>query len=358
MKVYFPSGAFDTLVFSDLHLHDRKELSKINPNTGLSTRLEEGLSILDQIIDILTGNPEITTLLFLGDLFELKDRVPNHILIECKKRFEKPAKRKIIFKALKGNHDFNLTNYPIIQMFDSFMEVITEPVLMSTFEMAFIPYQKEMKDFYDALAKLNKLEPRFVFFHQELPGGEYESGKRVPGSIRLITKSLMNPNTTYISGHLHKPQTVGEIIFVGAPYHTKHGVEGDRYILLLHSQTKEMKRIKLEYPEFITISFEDMKDKDYLKSSINNNHIRFMDTIEKPEDWASSKKIIREKLESLEARSVTFKVAFKRPTLVKLPSNKLYDDREVIKTYLGKEYGNDPQKERLIQCGLEIFDKS
>ncbi len=66
----------DTILYSDLHLHEREEFKSIDSISGLSSRLAEGLDILDQIEIILRSHPEITYLKNLGDVFELKDRVP------------------------------------------------------------------------------------------------------------------------------------------------------------------------------------------------------------------------------------------------------------------------------------------
>ena len=119
----------DSLIYSDLHLHERKEFGRIDDKTGLNIRLVEGLDILQQIIDIINAHPEIKFVYFLGDIFELKDKVPNHILLEFQKKLEEIERTNVIHFALLGNHDYNIIKYPISKLFD--MGVITTPHILS-----------------------------------------------------------------------------------------------------------------------------------------------------------------------------------------------------------------------------------
>jgi hypothetical protein len=220
----------DTLLFSDLHLHEREEFSKIDPQTGLNTRLSEGLSILDQIIEVNNNHTEINWTINLGDIFELKDRIPNHVLIEYQKRIPRNS-----YITLMGNHDFNLITHPSIILFDDddYTPVIEEPLIIG--KWGFIPFQRKQEDFVKELINMNKHNLDIIFFHQELPGAEYESGKKVPG---ILPYTWFKNDIMYISGHIHQHQTVGKVVYLGSPYQIKFSDEGKRKFIWLMKDRK------------------------------------------------------------------------------------------------------------------------
>lgn len=352
----------DVLIFSDLHLHERKEFSRVDPKTGLNTRLAEGLSILDQIIEIRDQHLELKWILNLGDIFELKDRIPNHILIEYQNRITKLTDEayshpyKTPYLTLMGNHDFNLPNYPSLKLFDNqaLSPLISKPQAIDPW--GFIPFQRNYDDFIKALVSLNnQTNPQLniIFFHQELSGGEYESGKIVPG---IFPSGLFKHDITYISGHLHKYQKVGPVVYIGGPYQKNFSDEGCRkYVWLLNSKTREMAPLELNYPKFVTIKADQLVSDEEIKG----NYIRITGEVE-IQDWTPArKKLIKDMAEKAGVLGVSLKVTVKRPHQSKIPENKIEDDDSIIRLYVDENFKEaDIDQEKLFKIGVETFHQN
>jgi hypothetical protein len=345
----------DSLIFSDLHLHERKEFEKVDEITGLNSRLVEGLDILKQIIDILKAHPEIKWVYSLGDFFELKDKVPAHILLEFQRMLEQIERGDVFHTALLGNHDFNLPKYPTIKIFD--LHLVTHSTCFDRVDgikVGFIPFQRSFEDFLIKLKEINNQKPNIVFFHQEIPGVTYETGRSIPG---IFPKDLLNPNTSYISGHIHKSQTVGQIQYVGSPYQIRFSDEGQtRYIWVLNSKTRKIASIKLHYPEFISLDVQSFLE--WEEERMAGNYIRVVGDVPTSQWDPNIKKDIRSKLEAAGVRGVSFQVNVIRQHQSQIPPEMVEDDDSIINLYVqnnGSESGLS--WEELLRVGRELFNQ-
>ncbi len=344
----------DTLLFSDLHLHDRKEFSRMDPITGLNTRLAEGLSILDQIIEVCKM-PSIKHAFFLGDVFERKDSISNHILIEFGKRLEQFTEIGVVLFCLRGNHDFSLPNYPIPSLFENepyfhFVDKLSEILD----KIVFIPFHREWEDFEKDWKDVDKLKPDVVCFHQEIPGGVYESGKPIPGIWTLKT----DPDILYLSGHLHRPQKVHGIQFLGSPYPIKFSDEGqDRFVWLYNSKTRELRPLKLKYSEFVSINIYE--ENNYFnipkESEIHGNYIRIVGEVQKEEWNQEMKKNLKEECERLGAKAVAFNIKIKQKNQPEISEESILGDTELIRKY-AKENKGEMNLKSLEETGLEVWE--
>ena len=346
----------DSLIFSDLHLHERKEFSKVDEITGLNSRLVEGLDILKQIIDILNAHPEIKWVYSLGDFFELKDKVPAHILLEFQRMLVEIERGDVLHTALLGNHDFNIPKYPTIKLFD--LHLVT---LSQTFErkdgikIGMIPFQRNFEDFLTDLKGINTQNPDIVFFHQEIPGVTYETGRNIPG---IFPKNLLNPDTLYISGHVHRSQKLGQIQYVGSPYQIRFSDEGQtRYIWLLNSKTKKLAPFKLHYPEFISLDVGSFPDQWNEAANLEGNYVRVVGDIPASQWSPEIKNDIRSKLQSVGVRGISFQINVIRQHQSQIPSDMVEDDDSIINLYVqDNSEGSGLVPEELIRVGLEIFN--
>jgi len=90
------------LHFADLHL-GVESYGGINPKTGLSTRLEDFLKALDQVVDYALGN-KVDLVLFCGDAY--KSREPSQTQQrEFAKRVKRLSTGGVPIFLLIGNHD-------------------------------------------------------------------------------------------------------------------------------------------------------------------------------------------------------------------------------------------------------------
>lgn len=355
----------DILLFADIHLHERNEFKKIDPVTGLNSRLSEGLSILDQIINICKLYKTIDSIICLGDIFEIKDRIPNHIILEFKKRVDIMVGIGLHFLVLQGNHDYSLPEYPILKAFDGDKAItsyykfyfISKPgqdhYLPSNTLFWWIPFQRKEEDFISLLNEANERNPDYVLFHQEIPGAEYESGKKSDFTIKPTFKK----NTIYLSGHIHKPQKVNGVQYLGSPYPTKFSqYKGDRFLWLLNSANKKLFPIKVDYPEFIDI---DITSDNVDKVKVEGNYIRLVGDQIYKQDWTDEvKKEWKEYLYARGAKGVSFQIEIIKPNKLSISEKGLeQDDNVIIKKYV-EEMGEgiNLNKEKLTEIGLNLLE--
>jgi DNA repair exonuclease SbcCD nuclease subunit len=349
----------DSIVFSDLHLHERKEFDRVDDLTGLNTRLVEGIEIVKQIIDILNAHPEIRYIYFLGDPFELKDKVPNHILIEFQNLMDKIEQTGAKLTAVLGNHDFNLPKYPTIKLFDLHLVIDTQTYTRDDgVKLGFIPFKRNLEDFIIDLKKVNDQNPDIVFFHQELPGVSYETGKKIGG---IFPQTLFNSNSLYISGHIHKHQTVGKALYVGSPYQTKFSDEGQtRFIWLLNGKTKKYAPIKLHYPEFKSLDIQTHKGtilSETSLESISGNYIRVVGEIEASQWDLQTRKEVKAMLERAGAKGVSFQVQIVKQRQAQIPADKVDDDKSIIRLFVDNNFNDSNlDKNEILKIGIELFE--
>jgi DNA repair exonuclease SbcCD nuclease subunit len=345
----------DYLFFSDLHLHDRKDLSQIDPNTGLNTRLAEGLGVLDQIIDICKNHPSIRIIFHLGDIFERKDNVPNQILIEFKNRLKIIRDNlDIPFYSLKGNHDFSLPNYPTLFLFGD-VSFINVPMLLPNYEISFIPYQTKWEQFEEAWIKTHKTKPSIICIHQDIPGGVYETGKLIIGEWTLKT----DPNILYLSGHLHRPQKVHGIQFLGSPYQVRFSDEQqERYIWLYNNKSKQLKQFQLNSAKFVSLNYYDLNDGpafDGIEDAVKGNYVRIIGDVNREDYDQQTKKNLKTNLEQMGAKVVIFQIKIKKQSQIEI-QDKITDDLDIICDYAQKNVVEGLDVSKLIKKGQEIYE--
>ena len=90
------------LHFADLHI-GVENYGRVNPSTGLSTRLEDFLQTYDELVDYAIEN-EVDMVLFAGDAYKSRDPSQTHQR-EFARRISRLSKADIPTFLLVGNHD-------------------------------------------------------------------------------------------------------------------------------------------------------------------------------------------------------------------------------------------------------------
>jgi hypothetical protein len=336
----------DILIFSDLAIHERPEFAKIDPSTGLNTRLLEGLSILDQIKE-LVDKYEMKEIRFLGDLCELKDNIPAHILISIVRKF---ILLKVPIRFLMGNHDYKLLDYPYVILFDLLANpnleicVITHPIKLE--DTYYIPYQSNYEEFKEYwLNAYDDKNIRLVCFHQEIPGVVYESGRKIEEDFNLpIHKKVF-----YLSGHLHNSQFVNGIQFVGSPYPIQFGESNLKYVWLLDSKTLELQPIRLRYPQFLDFDINESISKE----TVQGNYIRLNGRI-KEKDYDEWLTFAKTTLENYGVKGYSINVEIEKQRQIRL-ENKNLSDLELLTKYV-EENNSGLDTNKLIEIGEQLLE--
>lgn len=338
----------DVLLFSDPHLEDWPEFSHTD-SSGLSTRLLEGLSIFYQIMDLATEY-KLKSVVCLGDIFEKKDRIPNHILIKFKGIIDKfPCD----FYINMGNHDYNLLDYPILNALSSDkMSLIRGPSeieIVPGFYAYFIPFQREWRDFLEMWDEHLNHDVDMVLIHQTVPGAMYDNGKIVEGEWNPKFKE----GVVYLSGDIHTAQHRGKIRYLGAPYQFDwKGAGEDKFVYLFNSENRMMRPIMLKYPKFLELDFnetDDIKTED-IEEVVRGNYVKWIG--DAPQDF--DKKTLRDNTLNMGAKGVSFNLTFKKARQVRITEKESQDELAVIRKYAKENHGDLPLKE-VQKVGEEIW---
>jgi DNA repair exonuclease SbcCD nuclease subunit len=335
-----------------MHLHERKEFNRMEGEIG--SRLLEGINILNQIADVVKHRG-IKSVVCLGDIFELKDRVPNHIQIAFGEALHAIDAHVYI---LLGNHDFKIKKYSTLKVMElgDMITLIDRPrmLLIEGQKIGFIPYYRDFDDFSKAWERLHTTHVMdMVCFHQFIPGISYKSGHKVPGTFSLE----LQYGTRYLSGHLHLPCTVLEnkIQYLGSPYQVNFGEGGDdKFIWLYNPDTRTLGSMKMVYPEFKTIDIFNELDKD----KISGNYIKLVGNL--TPDQRNVVAETKSKYLKMGARGVTTNITYMREIKKRLVTSES-TPQNVISEFVGgmsKALTVHLDKSRLISIGESLLQEA
>ena len=242
--------------FADLHL-GVESYGHLNPETGLSTRLEDFLKALDQLVDYALEN-RVDLVLFCGDAY--KSREPSQTQQrEFAKRINRLSTSGIPIFLLIGNHDLPnaIGRATTTEIFDTIAvknvyvsnrpDVYRIPTGSGIIQIASLPWVKrsallakeETKNLdFDQLtqrlqevltniiavntSKLDPGLPSILAAHVWASGAQVgsESAMIIGQEHALILSNMANPAFDYIAlGHIHKHQVLSQnppVIYSGS----------------------------------------------------------------------------------------------------------------------------------------------
>jgi len=223
------------LHFADLHL-GVESYGGINPKTGLSTRLEDFLKALDQVVDYALGN-KVDLVLFCGDAY--KSREPSQTQQrEFAKRVKRLSTGGVPIFLLIGNHDLPnaIGRATTTEIFDTLaVENVSLPwlrrsALLSKEETKNLNFEQINQRLQQILtniitANIPELDPKIPSI---LAAHVWVAGAQA-GSERLITigqehvlllSNVAHPAFDYVAlGHIHKHQVLSDnppVIYSGS----------------------------------------------------------------------------------------------------------------------------------------------
>ncbi len=287
------------LHFADLHL-GVENYGRLDPRTGLSTRLGDFLRALDTLVEYALEN-DIHLVLFAGDAY--KGRKPSPTLQrEFAKRIRQLAEAKILVFLLVGNHDMpraasratsveifdtlairnvwvrDLPGTEIIETKGGPVQVVALPwvnrgwllsqeehVGKNLLEIDFLIAEKWERIVENEIAHLDQKIPALLVAHGTVFGALYGSERSVIlGQEMVIPRSAVtDPVFDYVAlGHIHKHQVLNEnppVVYAGSMERVDFGEEGEEKGFVVVEIEKGQARwefIPLQARPFVTISVE------------------------------------------------------------------------------------------------------
>ncbi len=233
------------LHFADLHL-GVESYGRIDPETGLSSRLGDFLSVLDEVVEYALGE-KIDLVLFCGDAYKTRDPSQTHQR-EFARRIGRLASNGIPVFLLVGNHDLPnaigratsvdifdtlavknifVANHPgthRINTKNGLLQIVALPwvrrsALLSREETKNLSIDEINRKLEDTLAEqlageVSSLDPDFpaiMAAHLSASGARIGSERTMmAGREHILPQSVVaNPAFDYIAlGHIHKSQVL------------------------------------------------------------------------------------------------------------------------------------------------------
>jgi DNA repair protein SbcD/Mre11 len=255
------------LHFSDLHI-GMENYGRIDPSTGLSTRLGDFLAALDQVIDYALGN-NVDLVIFSVDAYKTRDPNPTHQR-EFARRIRRLVNAQLPIFLLVGNHDLPnaLGRAHSVEIFDTLgveyvhiartigvhrietrhgvLQILALPWVIRSAMLSRDDYKNMPIDKLDSLVTeklaemvtlrvgaLDRSLPAILCAHGTVEGATYGSERSVMlGQDIVIPKSIINdPAFAYVAlGHIHKHQQIHDTppaVYAGSLERIDFGEEHD-----------------------------------------------------------------------------------------------------------------------------------
>ncbi len=234
------------LHFGDLHI-GMTNYSRLNPETGLETRLEDFLKTFDLIVDTALKE-EVDAVLFAGDMYKTRDPSPTQQR-GVSERIRRLTKAGIPVILVVGNHDTPNTDgkantldiYSALEISD--VHVFRTPQLQEiatksgTLQVVGFPWlqKAEFKELADKATlmydKLKKDLPSVAVGHLEVEGASFgsEKGLAIANDVTTPLSILTDRRLNYVAlGHIHKHQVLSTdplVVYSGSPERVDFGEE-------------------------------------------------------------------------------------------------------------------------------------
>ncbi|MFC1938832.1 exonuclease SbcCD subunit D [Chloroflexota bacterium] len=291
--------------FADLHL-GVETYGRLNPTTGLSSRLLDFLAALDQLVDYAIDN-QVDLVLFCGDAYKSREPSPTQQR-EFARRINRLATTDIPVFILTGNHDLPnaFGRATATEIFDtlavqkvyvaSHPDLYRIPVASGMLQIVSLPWLRRsallsreetknlsFKEINERLehvltnivtANVEKLDPKLpaiLAAHVWVVGAKVgsESSMTIGQEHTLLPGSIAHPAFDYIAlGHIHRHQVVHEIppvVYAGSLERLNFSVEADEkgfYVVYIEPDEETGKRR-------VSFQFHQLSGRRFLTINVN-----------------------------------------------------------------------------------------
>ena len=281
------------------------------------------------------------SLYILGDLTTNKDKHPSKLVNRLVKELLKLTKFVNEIVILRGNHDYKDENTPFFGFLSEIPKIkfINEITLYNNH--LFVPHIDNIHDENkQIIQKLIQQNPKYVFMHGKVKNAILENGYKDETGLD-INELFKNYNGTVISGDIHNPQVIGNLTYVGSPYHIHFGDIYDGRMLVLKEdglhniRVNSIRKLKIELTSNIDdIDNYTIKENDLLKVifNLNRSELYLYDKLKQ-----QLKKLCSEK--NYYIHSIDFKIKDNVGVQNQISNidKKGYDEVEILNEFLDKE---------------------
>lgn len=306
---------------------------------------------VEKTLPRLLKTQDIDLLLFLGDLTEAKGAHDAELVNRTVLAF-KQLQEICPIVCLQGNHDA----FTVTQPFFGFLQELSgkgenpiywvsaptplgslknlptsSPRTPGTLLLPFT-HQPE-RDWGD----INFRQYPWVFAHQCFAGASSESGKKLSG----VSLSYFPKDTQVIAGDIHNPQTLGQLIYVGSPYHVDFGETFEPRCLLWNG--KRLESILIDGPQKQLVEASSLKELGKKKPTAGDI-VKVRLEVESYDAWPAAKLAIEEWADRNQVELCLAQPILKSPTKTSAKTFKEREaltDEELLRAYAKKRDVND-----------------
>lgn len=249
------------LHFSDLHI-GMENYAKLDPESGLSTRLLDFFTTFDFIVD-LSLKENVDAVIFAGDAYKTRDPNPTQQR-GFGERIKKLAKTGIPVVLVVGNHDTpnadgkanTLDIYSALEIDNVWVsrkpELLKVPTKSGDLQIITLPWlhKNDYKTVADKLTnlydKISPENPAIFLSHCEIEGASYgsEKGMAIANDVTIPLPLLQDKRLNYVAlGHIHKHQVLSKdplVVYSGSPQRIDFGEEKEAKGVILVEITPEV----------------------------------------------------------------------------------------------------------------------
>lgn len=269
------------LHFSDIHI-GMENYAKLDPETGLSTRLLDFFNTFDFIVETAIKEA-VDAVVFAGDAYKTRDPNPTQQR-GFGERVKKIAKSGIPFVLVVGNHDTpnaegranTLDIYSALEIENVWVsrkpELLKVPTKSGALQIVTLPWLH--KNDYKTIAEKLKLlyekisadSPAIFLSHCEVEGASYgsEKGMAIANDVTVPLPLLQDRRLSYVAlGHIHKHQVLAKdplIVYSGSPQRIDFGEE---------KEDKGICLVEISNPKQTSFTFVPTNARKFLTITIN-----------------------------------------------------------------------------------------
>lgn len=264
------------LHFSDLHI-GMENYARLDPETGLSTRLLDFFQTFDFIVE-KAFEEEVDAVIFAGDAYKTRDPNPTQQR-GFGERIKKIAK-KIPVVLVVGNHDTpnatgkanTLDIYSALEIDNVWVsrkpELLQVPTKSGNLQVITLPWlhKNDYKSVGDKIhslyEKIKPDSPAIFLSHAEVEGASFgsEKGMAIQNDVTIPLSLLTDRRLHYVAlGHIHKHQVLAKdplVVYSGSPQRIDFGEEKEEKgfcLVEISSLKTSFKFISTNAREFLTI---------------------------------------------------------------------------------------------------------
>lgn len=281
----------------------------------------------------------IDATIILGDLSDAKDHHAGQFVNNVVDRLVSLADMAPLH-ILFGNHDGPSPDRPFWRFLDQLQNIDYYTLFTITAPLVMVPFGAEsaLLSWVNAPYDRAQYPGYYVFMHATVNGARVENGTTLTNDALLPARFLPKGfKGRVFSGDVHVPQTIGDVEYVGTPYHIHYGDGFDPRTLVFDTKTGKLTALRYpDAPRLITLRMDPCTEFEF-ENLLENDRVKLVGvpSVELlPQDWQA---YVREARQVLDAHGITLASAVlerrKETGLLPAAPTAHRSDEAIVRTY-------------------------